>query len=594
MTRFGRVPRRPDHWSSPHERARLRAAERLGGPLDPAESAWLDDHLAECPACATIAAAYEQDRLSLRALRNDDPQPPRDLWARTAAAIEAESVARGRTTSHPGAARRRRLPLGALSGIAVILLVVGVSALSGGLVGITGPIEHGTLGGEDVSGSADLSSGFAPSGPPPTPFAVDAGNVAYVRGGSQGSVYRSATIREVCPAGGGPECAPIEEPAPKKVAMMAAPRTIISSPSSGRAVAVGRDTAGGDQVVVVDLPADTATPSQTGTPTPAPSVGASAPATTGPATSSEPSASADTNEPTPTPTSSARASVAASPSVSASISPSPTIAAGLAIASGMTVVGDSAAFSPDGDWFAFTARPVGGGRGPDVYVWRVGESSARPLTRGGASVFASWAGDRVVVSRPAAAVIDGQATATSVVLDPSTGSVTGEAGAVWRPVVDPARHRAVAWAGSIVPDGDATGWIPSAGRLELRSWPTVDGEGPVADSQVVYDGDLADYDVRWDQSGEWFGLWVADEAGAQVGRLSLFHVDPATGTLSRPKDAPKGESAMAGFSIGEGRLAWATPPGKDGEGSRIQVVAWRAGSVGSVETVPGEDLVVVR
>ena len=206
MTRFGRVPRRPDHWSSPHERARIRAAERLGGLLDPAESAWLDDHLAGCPACATIAAAYEQDRLSLRALRNDNPQPPRDLWARTAAAIEAESVARGRATSHPGTARRRRLPLGALSGIAVIVLVVGVSALSGGLIGITGPIEHGTLGGEDASGGADLSSGFAQSGPPATPFAVDAGNVAYVRGGSQGSVYRSARIREVCPAGGGPEC----------------------------------------------------------------------------------------------------------------------------------------------------------------------------------------------------------------------------------------------------------------------------------------------------------------------------------------------------------------------------------------------------
>jgi hypothetical protein len=276
------------------------------------------------------------------------------------------------------------------------------------------------------------------------------------------------------------------------------------------------------------------------------------------------------------------------------VSPTPTIAAGLAIASGMTVVGDSAAFSSDGDWFAFTARPMRGGRGPDVYVWRVGESSARPLTRDGSTVFASWAGDRVVASRPAAPVVDGQSTATSVLLDPSTGAVTDEAGAVWRPIVDPARHRAVVWVGSIVPDGDATGWRPSAGRLELRSWPTADGQGAAADAEVVYDGDLADFDVRWDQTGEWFGLWVADEAGAQVGRLSLFHVDPDTGAVSRPKDAPKGESAMAGFSIGEGRLAWATPAGKDGEGSRIQVVAWRAGSVGSVETVPGEDIVVVR
>jgi hypothetical protein len=209
-------------------------------------------------------------------------------------------------------------------------------------------------------------------------------------------------------------------------------------------------------------------------------------------------------------------------------------------------------------------------------------------------VFASWAGDRVVASRPAAVVVEGEATANSVVLDPSTGSVTDQAGPVWRPIVDPARRRAVAWVGSIVPAGDATGWTPAAGRLELRTWPMVEGESPVADAQVVYDGDLADFDVRWDQTGEWFGLWVADDPGAQVGRLSLFHVDPDTGQVSRPKDAPKGASAMAGFSIGEGRLAWATPAGKDGEGSRIQVVAWRAGSVGSVETIPGEELVVVR
>ena len=243
-------------------------------------------------------------------------------------------------------------------------VVVGVSALSGGLIGITGPIEHGTLGGEDASASADLSSGFAQSGPPPTPFAVDAGNVAYVRGGSQGSVYRSATIREVCPAGGGPECAPIEEPAPKKLAMMAAPRTIISSPSSGHAVAVGHDTAAGRPGrrrgpagrhgdALPDRHAhpraerqrkcagDHGTDDVHGT------------ARVGRCKRADPHAHVD------------RRGVGRGLPVGVrSISPSPTIAAGLAIASGMTVVGNSAAFSPDGDWFAFTARPVGGGRGP--------------------------------------------------------------------------------------------------------------------------------------------------------------------------------------------------------------------------------------
>jgi hypothetical protein len=60
------------------------------------------------------------------------------------------------------------------------------------------------------------------------------------------------------------------------------------------------------------------------------------------------------------------------------------------------------------------------------------------------------------------------------------------------------------------------------------------------------------------------------------------------------KDAPAGVAALPGFSIGQGRLAWATPPGQDGEGSRIQIVAWNEDGVGTIETAPGENLVVVR
>jgi hypothetical protein len=53
-------------------------------------------------------------------------------------------------------------------------------------------------------------------------------------------------------------------------------------------------------------------------------------------------------------------------------------------------------------------------------------------------------------------------------------------------------------------------------------------------------------------------------------------------------------ASLPGFSIGEGRLAWATPPGQGGEGSRVQIVAWTPDNVGTVETAPGEDLIVVR
>jgi hypothetical protein len=111
---------------------------------------------------------------------------------------------------------------------------------------------------------------------------------------------------------------------------------------------------------------------------------------------------------------------------------------------------------------------------------------------------------------------------------------------------------------------------------------------------VLTDNATAGFDVRWDESGEWVAVWVADEADPSVGRLSLYRVSEGRAELERPDDAPTGVPALPGFSIGEGRLAWATPPGQDGEGSRIQIVAWSDDGVGTVESAPGEDLVVIR
>ena len=79
--RFGRVGRRPDHWASQHERARVRAAERLEEPLPAGEESWLESHLAACEPCRAIAEAYATERLALRQLRAERAEPPRDLWA---------------------------------------------------------------------------------------------------------------------------------------------------------------------------------------------------------------------------------------------------------------------------------------------------------------------------------------------------------------------------------------------------------------------------------------------------------------------------------------------------------------------------------
>ena len=79
-----------------------------------------------------------------------------------------------------------------------------------------------------------------------------------------------------------------------------------------------------------------------------------------------------------------------------------------------------------------------------------------------------------------------------------------------------------------------------------------------------------------------------------IGRLSLYRLDRGSGALERPKGAPTDVPALPGFSIGDGRLAWVTPHGQDAEGSKVQVVAWSGDGVGAVESVPGEDVVVVR
>ena len=649
MTRFGRIRRRPDHWVSSHERARVRAAERLDGPLGLAEATWLEEHLAACPACAAVAAAYEADRHSLRAMGASGGEPPRDLWARTAAAIERESATRGRGVSpvQPGS---RRIPLGALSGMAVIAVVLGASAISSGLFrsGVPIAIPPVTVASDSVRSEAPDASALA--GAIPTPFAVGAGNVRWVRTRSDGTfAYNTASVDEVCPSGGQDGCATIQESADERLALSAEPETIIGSPNDRQAVVVSRDAAGRQTIFIVELPADDGsidpTPAPTTTPVPTelvPTVAPTASTASAPASGSaaepsptEPSPTEPSAPTTPAPTTepSTGPDQSVSPSLGPSASPEPTVAASLAIASGIEVVGQSAAFSADGTRFAFTARPADGSRGPDVYVWTMGEGDARPVTSDARSTFASWAGDQVLVSRLVEAdttgdpSVPGLVTMTTVSIHLTTGLET-PAGDTWRPVVDPTGTRVVTWEGAIALDPATSASplssvgpsetldpldplasaspsfvaSPAAGRLVLRAWPTASGltASPTASGsidpgvQVISDDPVADFDVRWEESGTWFAVWMSDGTDPTLGRLSLFRVDPITGLMDQPAGAPVDVPALPGFSIGQGRLAWATPPGQGGEGSRVQIVAWAADDVGTIETAPAEGLIVVR
>jgi putative zinc finger protein len=588
MSRFPRLRRRPDQWANAHERAIARAAERLDGPLGLAESTWLDEHLAGCGSCAGLAAAYEADRQALRALREHQPEPPRDLWARTAAAIEVLSTESGvpEAVRQPAPRRRRLggLPLSAMSAVAVVAVVVGATLLSNGIgglglnrdTGVAAPSAVGTNGPPDIASGAE-----------PTPFAVGADDVAWIDTGPKGYAYSRVPVDEVCPAEGASGCPALRDQGETVVGFDNAPRTIIGSPTTRQAVAISKLAATGDEVVVVDLPDRAAAESPS--PTPTGSVEPSAAASSDPSTQAPGETATPSNEPSPTVT------VQTSPSPEPLQTPEATRAARIAIARGIEVVGESAAYSSSGAWFAFTARPGEGEGGPDVFVWRVGDQEARRLTNDGASYFASWSGDRVVVSRPS----DASATSSepaSALIDPETG-VERVVGDLWRPMVDPSGRFAIAWEGKLEREDDRSSWRPASGRLVLRTWS--DDGGPSAtdgsdDHRVVAENARADYDVRWDDTGEWVAVWVGDENDAATGRLTLYHLDADRERLEKVEGAPIEVRALPGFSIGAGRLAWATPRGQSGEGSRVQIAAWSGSGIGIVESSPGEDVRIVR
>lgn len=602
MSRIDRLRRRASHSVASHERARGLAAERLLEPLQPPDATWLADHLAGCRTCRAIAAAYESDRMVLRALRDHEPEPPRDLWARTAAAIERESASRGSVPRRAGSPRRRSMPaLGVLSGVAVIAVVIGASVLSGGFLGGTKTVVLPPASNQAVA----LASSAATPGP--TPLAVGAGSVGWVGTAADGGLaYNVTDVDEVCPAERQPDCAPVADRGAKRVDIAIRPKSISQSPVNNEAVVVGTDATGEDAVMVIALPTPepTATPKASAQPT-IPSVPPTATASPT-ATPARPS-STPSRTPAPTPTATANATASATPTptigptpsagatASPALTPEPTTATTLAIVSGVKVVGESAAYSPDGAWFAFSARPSDDSAGPDIYVWRVGEPLARALTHDHASVFASWAGGRLLGSRPVAAAVAGDASAASFFIDPATGEETVVAAPVWRPIVDHAGDWAVGWEGTLAlgPDGVTT--VPATGALVLR--PFTSGVGPdVAGTSapVVAEGSFAEFDVRWDETGTWLAIWLADATDPAIGRLSLVHRDAATGKLDRPDGAPHDVTALPGFSIANGRLAWATPPGQGGEGSRVQIVAWTDASVGAIESGPVEDVVVVH
>ncbi len=592
---------------SAHDRARATWSHAMLEPIDPAETSWLEGHLAGCGECRVEREAFLEDRQLLRSLREQAPEPPRDLWARTAAAIEQESVRRSRgvLSGLPDRfmPRRARLPLGVMAGLLVAIVVVATSLAPRGIPLAPGP---------GPAGSAVVVASAAPR---PTPISVRTATLGWIQPNTDGTYQLNlADVEQVCPdltAG----CAPLKNQQ-TTLKLTVKPQSIVSSPDNHHLVVVGA-SGGSDagSVLVVPVPSG---PGPSGAPTTPPT----AIPTASPVISPAPSADAS-----PEPT----------PSAIPGGTPQPTPQGATSIAEGVMVVGETA-YSPNGLWLAFSARPLDGSTGPDLYVWKVGDTSAHPVTSDHATFFSGWDGSRILASRVVTArtgtpVASGEPSAAptlpveshpvSFLFDPASGLAQDLAEPdVWLPSVDPSGRFSTYWLGTVVPDAAGTGWMPATGRLVLDGWTaplapagspapatsagpggsSMPVSGPVVATPVgpagtpidLVAGPISAFDARFDPTGIRLAVWVADSSDPTVGTLRLVVLDRTHGEIAQDLNPLPSVSALRGFSIDSGRLAWVTPPGQNGKQSVVQVLAWSADTYGQVETQPAGQPFIVR
>jgi hypothetical protein len=307
------------------------------------------------------------------------------------------------------------------------------------------------------------------------------------------------------------------------------------------------------------------------------------------------------------------------------------------------VVGETA-YSDDGNWLAFSARPSDGSTGPDLYLWHVGDLAAMPVTTDHQTYFSSWLGNQMLASSvivaaapsasadpsttgdpsstppdpsadaAASAALPVEAHPSSFLLDPAT-LVRSEIAQpdVWLPVVDPTRRFVAFWSGTLSATADGGDWRLGTGNLVLDGWSTgvapvpsatpdaseepaatTPPVGPIGSPVVLVEGPAPAFTGKFDPTGTRLAIWVADDQDSTVGRLYLQVLDPTTGAVD-PSIAPlPGVPALRRFSIEAGRLAWVSPPGQDGQESSVQVLGWSHDNFGEVRTIPSKDLFIVR
>jgi hypothetical protein len=477
-----------------HERARMLAAESVDAALEQADSEWLDGHLATCSDCAAVAQEHRAIHDELRSLAA--PEVPRDLWARTSAAFDRIDAAGSRSHGAGRAVRSSNRPL--ISTAVAVGAVVTVAAAS---LLVQSPIATPAPAHSGSSAVVALGS-IAPnrqSASPQTPITVVNGTSYWIT--ADAGVYQIKSATTQCPATGG-ACSVTGGPgqtlgsitSDSPVSAVIAPGAIRAAVWTDNKVAIVPLTAGSQTVSLDSMtprPTIAATPTVEPTPTPTPTptaeVTAASEITVAPAVEATSTATAtptsETATPAPTRTPRATsvkttAAPAATPAGSASTTQQPIV-----ILSGYEVVGRDPQFSADGGLVAFSARPVDHSTGPNVFVWRVGQAQATPVTFHNSDMFSGWYGKQILVSEisvgQTAAATEATATASgssdtagcvSYVLNPDTGSVLEIARPMLLPTVDPTGQYLIYWSGTVEFDQSSGLWQPGQGDLYFDTW----------------------------------------------------------------------------------------------------------------------------